>query len=167
MARISDVRSITEDAVKGITKSEKPTTKGSIVINDKVYKIVPLPWEEGIELWEDMMKVVLPSIGSGLDRLQHDEFSGSPTTFTEACINLSHNLDGHTLRVYSQAMFDGATVDGEPLDVNKEFTANYGAWRKLFVFALKENFESFFVEGWAGMLDKVMGLLGQAETEQE
>lgn len=170
MASINKLQTIAEQAKKdalGITTEDAGSVvKNTINIDGKVYKIKPLIWEEGIELWEDIAKRCLPSIGSGFDRFQHDELDGSPTTFTEAAINLSRNLDGFRLKTYSQALFDGATVDGEPLDLNKEFTANYGAWRKLFAFAMKENFQSFFDQGWiTGMLEKMTSFLGQTEPE--
>jgi hypothetical protein len=163
MASIGKITEIAEQAKKelaGVKKEESNAPKHTVIINGKNYKIKPIPWEEGVEMWEDIVKRCLPSVGSGLDRLQHDELSGSPTTFTEMMINLSQNLSGTTLLTYSKALADGATVDGEPMDLNTEFTGNYGAWMKWFTFAMKENFSSFFDQGWVmGMIDKLTAML--------
>lgn len=162
--------SITEVAKKAkqkVSEDKEPVkVKGSINIDNKIYNIKKLQWEDGVDLWEDMMKRGLPSIGSCLDRLQHDELDGSPTTFTEALINLSRNLEGSTLRSYSVVLFEDATVDGVEFDLNEEFTGNYGAWRKLLVFALKENFESFFDKDLVqGMTTKVQEWLKEVTKE--
>lgn len=141
-----------------------------IKINGKVYKIVPLPAiTRGLPLWESNIKKLIPSVGSLLDRFQHDEFSGSPTTFTEAMINLANNLDGTTLMNLSLELFDGATVDGELFDPDVEFAGNYGAWRQLLLFALTENYSSFFPEGWAAKIVSMvteMLNMGQMESEE-
>lgn len=140
--------------------------KNTITLNDKIYKIKLLEWEDGIDLWENILKKLLPSVGAGLDRMQHDPImDGSPTTFSDALIYLSRNLDGNTLKSYSQVLFSGATVDGEPLNVNKEFTGNYGSWKKLFVFALTENFSSFFEEGWLDGMSDLMAVVTPAMSQ--
>lgn len=154
MTNINDLAKKIEETV------EVELAKNTIVISGKTYKIKPLKWEDGIDLWEFILKKLLPSIGSGFDRLQHDDVvDGSPTTFTQACLHLSRNLDGNTFKLISMTLFDGATVDNKPLDLNEEFTANYNAWRKLLVFALKENFSSFFEEGWTQGLTSLTAML--------
>lgn len=153
MKKVSD----TVDAVEA---------KNTKTINDKVYKIKLLRFEDGIDLWENILKKLMPSLGSGLDRMQHDSIlDGSPTTFTDALIHLSKNLDGNTLKNYSFVLFNGATVDGKPLDVNVEFTGNYSAWKKLFTFALTENFSSFFEEGWSDGMSDLMAVVTPAMNQ--
>lgn len=147
--------------------NEQPVQeKRTIVIDDKTYKIKELPIKIGLEMLEDLTKRFLPSIGSILDLTQHDQYDGSPKPFSEAFSNLSKNLDGNTMYLYSVDLFDGATVDGEPLDI-EDFAANYGVWRKLFLFALQENFSSFFVDGWATTIsEKLKGMLNQNLKEE-
>lgn len=159
MANINDLVKKSADQVNG-KQEETFAAKHSITINEKIYKVKLLSFEDGIDLWENIMQKLLPSVGSGLDRLSHNEIlDGSPTTFTEAMIHLSKNLDGETFKHYSFALFDGATVNGEALNLNEEFSGNYGAWKTLFAFALKENFGSFFTDGWADGLQDVMAMV--------
>ena len=49
------------------------------------------------------------------------------------------------------------TVDGEPININTEFAGNYGVWKKLFAFAIKENYSSLFKAGRANGLQDVNG----------
>ena len=162
MTNINDLAKKIEETV------EVELATNTIVISGKTYKIKPLKWEDGIDLWEFILKKLLPSIGNGLDRLQYDEaLDGSPTTFAEACINLSRNLDGNTFKLLSISLFSGATVDGKPLDINEEFTANYNSWRKLFIFALKENFSSFFDEGWTQGLTSITTMLAPMMSQAQ
>ena len=140
--------------------------KNSIVIGDDTYKIKLLPFEHGINLWEDIMKRLLPSIGNGLDQLQHNELDGNPNTFSYALANLSRQLDGSVLKNYSQVLFHEATVNGQKLTLD-HFKGNYGSWRKLLVFAIKENFSSFFEEGWTDGLSQITAVLAPMMGSQE
>lgn len=149
---------------------ENPLEKYTTKIGDNKYKIVPLKGSIGLSLWEDIMSKLLPSLGSGLDQMQYNEvLDGSPTTFSEALIHLSRKLDGDTFDTYSKILFEGATVNDKPLDIDSHFSCNYGEWKKLFVFSLKENFQSFFEEGWADSLKDIMimasPLMQQGDTE--
>lgn len=159
-ANINDLMRKVSDSVDAVE------AKNTITINDKLFKIKLLSFEDGIDLWENILKKLLPSVGAGLDRLQHDTvMDGSPTTFSDALIYLSRNLDGNTLKSYSTVLLHEATVDGEPLNINKEFTGNYGAWKKLFVFALTENFSSFFEEGWTDGIADLMAVVTPAMSQ--
>ena len=137
---------------------EEGLGKNTIQIKGDTYKIKLLSFEYGITVWEDIMKRLLPSIGNGLDQLQHNELDGNPNTFVYALTNISRQLDGEVLVRYSRALFEGATVNGEKLDINR-FTGNYGTWKKLFMFAIKENFSSFFEEGWTDSISNLTAML--------
>lgn len=138
-------------------KVEAPLSKE---INGKIYKIQLLNGEDGLDLWEFLLQKLLPSVGTGLDSMQHDSLmDGSPTTFAEAMIHLSTRLEGNTLKSISLSLFDGAAVDGKPLDFKEDFKGNYGAWRTLLAYAMKENFGSFFEEGWGEGIVSLMQLL--------
>lgn len=149
-------------------EKESSSTKQTININGKVYKIKLLSWEDSIDLWEHIMKKVMPSVGAGLDRLQHNELlDGSPTTFTEGFIHLSRNLDGDTFKNFSMVLFEGATVDGEPLKLSEQTSEFLSTWKKLFVFSLKENFKGFFEEGWeTGLTDMMTMVAPMMSTNQ-
>lgn len=150
--------------------------KNSIEIDGKVYKIDLLKAGDGIELWEELMKIVLPSVGSGLDALrssgQRDElFDGPSTTITEIMIHLSNKLDGTRLKWVSDELLGDMTCDGVPVDFDEHFKGNYGTWLKLIRFALTENFSSFFADGWVqeimGTMDRVMPAEPEDYMEEE
>ena len=160
MTSIADLAKKAVEDVEG--KKEIPTanTKYTLEVDGKFYKIKPLSWADGTDLWEDILKKIMPSVGSGLDRLQHNEIlDGSPTTFTEAFIHLSRNLDGNTFKHYSMVLFEGATVDGEPLKLENQTTEFMGVWKKLFAFALKENFKHLFQDGWETGLTEMVSMV--------
>jgi len=138
---------------------EKPNT---IVIKNKEYKIKPLNARDGLRLWEYLLGKLLPSVGTGLDRMSHDELlDGSPTTFAQAMIHLVSNLekDYDTLNNITDTILEGCLVDGKPLNTDEEFSCNYGAWRQLLIFALKVNFSSFFEEGWESALTDITAMV--------
>lgn len=154
------------DLIQGAVKNvETKFAKNTTVIDGKTYKIVPLSWGDGIDLWENFLKKALPAIGSGLDGAFKDELQ-EKATFTEVMLHLSHNLDGSTLKNYSLVLFNKATVDGEPLNINEEFTGRYGVWMKLFAFAFVENFSSFFDEGWGDMFGSLVSLVAPAKQAE-
>lgn len=154
---------------KPMGSEEVFTPKNTITIRDKKFKIELLPSEEGLELWEYLMKKLLPSVGTGLDSMQHDSvMDGSPKTFSQAFGLLAEKLSGKDLKEISKNLFQGATVDGKPLDFNEQFKGNYGSWKSLLTFALKENFGSFFEEGWGDSLTGLVSLVvPQSQGSQE
>lgn len=143
--------------------AEKVANK--ITIRDKVYSIKELEAYDGLDTWEYILQRILPAVGTGLDAMQQqDEFMES-TTMTEAMMHLSNKLEGETFKMLSTTLFEGATVDGEPLNPNVHFKANYGVWRKLFAHALKVNFASFFDEGWSAGLKDLMTMVSPQLTK--
>jgi len=140
-------------------KKEEEVLPNTIKLKGKLYKIEPMNGTDGLNLWEYILQRILPSVGTGLDTMQNKEDFVESTTFTEAMMHLSNKLDGDSFKLISLAVFDNATVDGQPLDVDEEFKANYGTWRTLLVFALKVNFSSFFELGWAQGIKDLMALV--------
>jgi|TARA_R110000851_G_scaffold74984_5_gene165303 hypothetical protein len=158
---MSNINDILKGEETEEVSTDLPLTKE---LGGKVYKIELLNAEDGVDLWEFLMQRMLPSIGTGLDSLQHDSnLDGSPTTFTQALIHLSGKLEGNTLKAISLSVLSGTTVDGKPLNFKEEFKGNYGHWKSLVAFALKENFSSFFVEGWAESLIQLTKMLKPVE----
>jgi hypothetical protein len=153
-----------ENAIAVALKSAKDTVKkdsekNSITIGKDVYKVKILSASEGIATWEYLMKKLLPSVGTGLDSFRHDEvLDGSPTTFAEAFMHLSNRLDGNSLVSISGTLLAGLEVNGKEVDFDEHFKANYGSWAKVIKFALMENFESFFVDGWTTTLTDLVSL---------
>lgn len=148
-----------QDFVQGIVNDVKEeAVKNTITIKDQVYKVKLLDADDGIDTWEFIMQKLLPSVGSGLDGMNHDDIlHGAPTTFSEVMLHLSKQLDGNTLKALSLTVLEGLTVDGSPVEFKEHFKGNYGTWTKVLKFALQENFSSFFDEGWENMMTDLMG----------
>lgn len=164
-ANIQDLINEAKNKVGEQKPNKVDVGKHSILINDKVYTIKPLAWEDGMDLWESMMKTVLPSVGTGVDGIFGSNEFADKSTFAEMMIHFSHNLSGSTMRIYSAELLKDAQVDGKPLVPNEEFSANYGAWLQLFVFAVKENFQSFFTGGWSQGIGTLMEMLQSLQPQ--
>jgi hypothetical protein len=147
-------------AAKVAQNVKQELTKNTIEIDGVSYKIDLLNAEDGLDLWENLMKVILPSVGTGLDSMQHDPIiDGSPTTFTEAMSHLSNRLDGQTLKRVSISLLTDMEVNGSKVNWSDHFKGNYGTWRKVVKFALKENFSSFFEDGWVDGVQDLMTMV--------
>lgn len=150
--------------------SNKEKAKNSATINGHTYKIIPLMAEEGLVVWENLLALLGPSIGVGIDSYNHNEvIDGSPTTFSEAILLLQRKLDGTQLVNYSRELLIGLKCDGEEVDWNSHFSANYGSWTQVIIFAMKENFQSFFVaSGFDLNLQSMMNkVLPRAQSSNE
>lgn len=150
---------------QAVAKPIAEKVSNSITLREKEYSIKELEAYDGMDTWEYILQRVLPAVGTGLDAMkQEDDFMES-TTFTEAMMHLSNKLEGDTFRMLSVTLFEGATVDGEPLDPNQHFKANYGVWRQVLAHALKVNFSSFFDEGWSAGLKDLMAMVSPQLTK--
>ena len=148
-------------AVLGANKEDIPEPileAHTIMIKDKKYKIKPLPHNQGLMLINYIMRVVLPSVGSGFDGMRSAEEFEDSTMFTEAMMHLSNKMSDDFLVTVSDTLLVGATVDGMPIDDN-HFSCNYGTWRGVVKFALTENFASFFEEGLAQVATDLIQLV--------
>lgn len=169
MGKSINMSDLMGDVVKGNTeepvKKDESLTKHSITLKGKEYTIKLLDWETGIDLWEHILKVILPSVGVGFDSAgKNSDEDDVMNTFTEALTYLAMNLNGKTLQNYSKVLFQGATVDGVEFDISEEFKGNYGSWKSLLIFALKENYGSFFEEGLGENLSGLMTMF-QGQTQ--
>jgi len=160
-----------EDIGKKIQSDHnKEQAKNSTVINGRTYKVVPLMAEEGLIVWENLLALLGPSIGVGIDSFNHNEIiDGSPTTFSEAILVLQRKLDGSQLVNYSRELLTGLQCDGEEVDWNKHFSANYGDWTQVILFAMKENFQTFLTESGLGLnlQDLMNKVLPQPQSSKE
>lgn len=167
---INDMNPAAAAAAQVAQQIKQDITKNTIEIKGEIYKIDLLDADDGLDLWENLMKVVLPSVGTGLDSMQHDPvLDGSPTTFTEAMSHLSNKLDGQTLKKISVVLLTNMEVDGKKVNWSEHFKGNYGSWRKVVKFALQENFSSFFEDGWVGGIQDLMAMVTptMGSTSQE
>lgn len=127
----------------------------TIEINGDTYKIKLLPYKtEGIPLWEFMVERAGPAIGSFMDGMQGQNLDEDSMVFTTTAMQLSAKLDGQVMMTISDTVLQGCTVNGKPIPED-QFDGNYGAWTQLVAFALKENYSSFFADGWMQGLQKI------------
>jgi hypothetical protein len=149
---------------------DEEKAKNSKTINGKVYKIKPLCARDGLVVWENLISLLGPSVGIGIDSFNHNEIiDGSPTTFSEAMLLLQRKLDGTQLVNYSEELFVGLKCDGDEVDWNTHFSSNYGDWMQVMILAMKENFQTFFTEsGFDLNLQAMMSkVLPQPEPSEE
>jgi len=119
----------------------------SQIINGKTVKIVLLKTLDGIKISKEISKVAVPAI-TALQQSDGD--------ITQLAVALVNNLDSIDLGAIIIKLFDGATVDEFPINVDDYFAGNYGELVGFLTFALKANFESFF------SLDSLSDLLTSA-----
>jgi len=173
MASINEVVNKEEKTLDEVVNKESKDLKHTIELKGKTFKIELLNGEDGLDLFEYLNKKLLPSVGSGVDGMfgNSGDFLGTTQTFETAFSNFSRNLEGDTMKKVSKNLLQNCTVDGKPLDFAEEFKGEYGVWRQLVMFALKENFGSFFEFDWGEHLGTLatmlMPLQSGSSTSQE
>ncbi|QHR67983.1 tape measure chaperone [Escherichia phage mistaenkt] len=121
----------------------------SKIINGKKVNIVLLGARDGIKMSMKLGKVVVPTIAQMFSSLSGKEQKDGEESVTavpfkelvEACFDRIDELDIDSM---AALLFQGATVDDFPLNVDKYFQANYGEFIDFLAFALETNFGSFF-----------------------
>lgn len=112
-------------------------------INGKTVKVVLLGTLAGISVSSQITKLVVP----GLERLQ------ATGDFIGMASDIIANLDQIDYPKILKQLFDGATVDDFPINVDTYFSGNYGEFVQFLAFAIQANFESFF--SVAGLSDLI------------
>lgn len=138
--------------------------------NGKTIKIVILPAiTKGIPVARRLLNIVAPVVGGTLDGLKHDEIiHGAPKTFTELSLTVCRQLEEAEVGNLIYTVLENMEVDGERIDLDDYFSANYGEMVEILEFALKENFESFFTgNGMKQRFLKVVGMIQQGHTEEQ
>lgn len=162
MASIGEKLSNNKDQEPVVKEDVTDTPKiknHTIEINGDTYKIKLLPYKlEGLPLWEYMVERAGPAIGSFMDGMQGASMQEDSMIFTTTLMQLSSKLDGQFMLTVSDTVLKGCTINGKPLPED-QFDGNYGAWTKLVGFALKENYSSFFAEGWMQGLQKIKAMV--------
>ena len=102
--------------------------------------------------------------------MKHDELlHGAPTTFTDFAMTLCSQLDDAKVIETVTVLLDGIEVDGEAINVDEYFAANYGEMVEVLELSIRENFESFFTA--KGIKDRLLGtiqnLIPQPPTSEE
>lgn len=117
----------------------------SRVINGKKVNIILLGARDGIKMSMKLGKIVVPTFAQMLSNLTDKGKKEAPTVpfkeLVEACFDRIEEIN---LEEMATLLFQGATVDDFPLNIDTYFQANYGEFIDYLAFALEANFGSFF-----------------------
>ncbi|UCJ01360.1 head closure protein [Escherichia phage C600M2] len=117
----------------------------SKVINGKKVNIVLLGARDGIKMSMKLGKIVVPTFAQMLSSLTDKDKKEAPMVpfkeLVEACFDRIEEIN---LEEMATILFQGATVDDFPLNIDTYFQANYGEFIDYLAFALEANFGSFF-----------------------
>ena len=90
-------------------------------------------------------KIVVPTFAQMLSSLTDKDKKEAPMVpfkdLVEACFDRIEEIN---LEEMATLLFQGATVDDFPLNIDTYFQANYGEFIDYLAFALEANFGSFF-----------------------
>lgn len=115
------------------------------VINGKKVNIVLLGARDGIKMSMKLGKIVVPTFAQMLSSLTDKDKKETPMVpfkeLVEACFDRIEEIN---LEEMATLLFQGATVDDFPLNIDTYFQANYGEFIDYLAFALEANFGSFF-----------------------
>lgn len=116
----------------------------SRVINGKKVNIVLLGARDGIKMSMKLGKIVVPTFAQMLSSLTDKDKKEVPMVpfkeLVEACFDRIEEIN---LEEMATLLFQGATVDDFPLNIDTYFQANYGEFIDYLAFALEANFGSF------------------------
>ncbi|AGR48486.1 hypothetical protein JH2_090 [Escherichia phage JH2] len=117
----------------------------SRVINGKKVNIILLGARDGIKMSMKLGKIVVPTFAQMLSSLTDKGKKDVPMVpfkeLVEACFDRIEEIN---LEEMATMLFQGATVDDFPLNIDTYFQANYGEFIDYLAFALEANFGSFF-----------------------
>lgn len=117
----------------------------SRVINGKKVNIILLGARDGIKMSMKLGKIVVPTFAQMLSSLTDKDKKEAPMVpfkeLVEACFDRIEEIN---LEEMAALLFQGATVDDFPLNIDTYFQANYGEFIDYLAFALEANFGSFF-----------------------
>lgn len=117
----------------------------SRIINGKKVNIILLGARDGIKMSMKLGKIVVPTFAQMLSSLTDKDKKEVPMVpfkeLVEACFDRIEEIN---LEEMATLLFQGATVDDFPLNIDTYFQANYGEFIDYLAFALEANFGSFF-----------------------
>lgn len=115
------------------------------VINGKKVNIVLLGARDGIKMSMKLGKIVVPTFAQMLSSLTDKDKKEAPMVPFKELVEASFDrIEEINLEEMATLLFQGATVDDFPLNIDTYFQANYGEFIDYLAFALEANFGSFF-----------------------
>lgn len=140
-----------------------------ILSNGKEVTIRKLPAMEGIKIGNRLIKVILPAIGGTFDGLRHDDIlHGSPKSFSHLALIICDQIDKIGIEDLILKLTEGMFIDGNPVEFNQYFSANYGELVEILEFALRENFGSFFTQNGIipRLMESLMGMMRDQDSQE-
>lgn len=129
------------------TKSVRMT-----VVNGKSVQLSLLKARDGFQMAMRLQKLILPAIGALVDGN-----SGIDTNaYARAASLLVSNMESDEILMMVEKLLGRMTIDGQVVNFDEYFMANYGELVDILQFALKENFESFFASSGFNSLRSIL-----------
>ena len=138
--------------------------------SNKKFSVRVLPMTEGIAVAKKLLNVIAPTTGAALDGLQHDDIiHGAPRSLSNLALILCGQIDKVQIENLIQVMLQDLYVEGEEVNIEEYFSANYGELIEILEFSLKVNFESFFMGKGikARIMKGITTLMEQMSPESE
>lgn len=132
------------------------------IINGKTIQIRKLGALKGIKVIQQLSKVLVPILGGTLDGFKHDSFMhGAPKTFSDLSLTIVETLDQMDIESLLLDFTKDLRVNGEAVDFDEYFSANYSELLEVLEFCLKENFPDFFPKDGTShkWVDKILSLI--------
>lgn len=109
-------------------------------LNGKQITIFLLPASKGLVMAKKLSQLFLPTL-SGFAEIGEEDSDMSLSTVSTLLVESLDDLD--VMSVVS-TLLNSVTVNGQPIDFDTYFMANYGELVSVIKFAVEENFSSFF-----------------------
>ena len=123
-----------------------------MIIEDKVievggeeFRIQPFPAFKGLVYLKKLVKIVGPSLASALG--EDGEVKEGSLNLDKAIELLVQNFDGDGVETLIKDLIKSVTKNGQPLNFDIEFMADYGKLFKLLTEVIKVNYGSVFQYG--------------------
>ena len=155
-------------SVKNITN--KFRRESALSDSKKKFSIRILPMTEGISVAKKLLNVIAPTTGAALDGLQHDDFiHGAPKSLSNLALILCGQIDKVQIETLIQILLQDLYIEGQEVDIEEYFSANYGELIEILEFALRANFETFFTGKGikARIMKGITTLMAQMSPESE
>lgn len=155
------------NTIEAMAKAQKDKLYATTAINNKQFRIKKLPALKGLQISTRLAKIILPLAGGTFDGLKADTTFQTPRNFTHLALTLCDQIDNINLEDLSLQLLNDLYVDGNPVDFDEYFSANYGEFVEVLAFALQENFSSFFTQSGITRLfkDKILKLMSGLDQE--
>lgn len=119
----------------GLFKSNR--IKTTTLKSGKELQIYLLPALKGYTLAKEIASLALPTLSVMID-------NGDDVSLTQAAAILVASLENVDEQAFIKALLANFSIDGQEVDIDEYFAGNYGELNEILLFALKENFSSFF-----------------------